>query len=453
MTTPAAPPQRLTQLPGYDTAPDVYETGGRTSSSLSNTSSHSADGGANTSDTSDPEDEEEDVSTSGYGVSRRRLHPGQARRRFVGASRGVETRGVDYGDRVDGKRRGLTKRSRRVDVDSEEEEEGLEARIARLRREVEECRVEAEKERGEEGEGGGDGMGYLEELGRMIGELDGGAKTRGATGGHKRTGSKYHDAPTIPPTATASTQPSTSTPERSEPVDEQTLTSITTFDTRLTALESALGLSSLDPTSQISVLTAPLLPTLTLLDQQLATLSSATSLSALEAASSRIHKLKSEAASLSQLQSQRGPPTANNNSASTPSASTPTTDDEEEESTTADSAKPATSALLSADDLKTLTELHGLLPTLTSLTPLIPHLTTRLRSLRTLHTTAATAASDLDGIEKRQAEMESELRVWREGLEKVEEAVRESGEANGRNGKVVEGWVGELRERVEKLGR
>ncbi|SMR51292.1 unnamed protein product [Zymoseptoria tritici ST99CH_1E4] len=451
MTTPAAPPQRLTQLPGYDTAPDVYETGGRTSSSLSNTSSHSADAGANTSDTSDPEDDEEDVTTSGYGVSRRRLHPGQARRRFVGASRGVETRGVDYGDRVDGKRRGLTKRSRRVDVDSEEEEEGLEARIARLRREVEECRVEAEKERGEEGQGEGDGLGYLEELGRMMGELEGGGKSRGG-GGHKRTGSKYHDAPTIPPTAAASTQPqATSMAERSGQVDEQTLTSITTFDTRLTALESALGLSSLDPTSQSSTVTAPLLPTLTLLDQQLATLSSATSLSALEAASSRIHKLKSEAASLSQLQSQRGPPTDKNN-ASTPSASTPTTDDEED-STAADSVKPATSALLSADDLKTLTELHSLLPSLTSLTPLIPHLTTRLRSLRTLHTTAATAASDLDGIEKRQAEMESELRVWREGLEKVEEAVRESGEANGRNGKVVEGWVGELRGRVEKLGR
>ncbi|SMY23984.1 unnamed protein product [Zymoseptoria tritici ST99CH_1A5] len=451
MTTPAAPPQRLTQLPGYDTAPDVYETGGRTSSSLSNTSSHSADGGANTSDTSDPEDEEEDVTTSGYGVSRRRLHPGQARRRFVGASRGVETRGVDYGDRVDGRRKGLTKRSRRVDVDSEEEEEGLEARIARLRREVEECRVEAEKEREGRQEGEGDEMGYLEELGRMMGDLEPGAKTRGGVG-HKRTGSKYHDAPTIPPTATASTQPPTSPPERSPHVDEQTLTSITTFDTRLTALESALGLSSLDPTSQSSTLTAPLLPTLTLLDQQLATLSSATSLSALEAASSRIHKLKSEAASLSQLQSQRGPPTANN-SGSTPSASTPTTDDEEEDSTTADSVKPATSALLSAEDLKTLTELHSLLPSLTSLTPLIPHLTTRLRSLRTLHTTAATAASDLDGIEKRQAEMESELKIWREGLEKVEEAVKESGEANGRNGKVVEGWVGELKERVEKLGR
>jgi nuclear migration protein JNM1 len=49
--------------------------------------------------------------------------------------------------------------------------------------------------------------------------------------------------------------------------------------------------------------------------------------------------------------------------------------------------------------------------------------------------------------------MESELKAWREGLEKVEQAVGEASEANGRNGKVVEAWVRELEGRMKKLGR
>ena len=40
-----------------------------------------------------------------------------------------------------------------------------------------------------------------------------------------------------------------------------------------------------------------------------------------------------------------------------------------------------------------------------------------------------------------------------EGLEKVEQAVVEASVANGRNGKVVEGWVRELEGRMKKLGR
>jgi nuclear migration protein JNM1 len=37
-------------------------------------------------------------------------------------------------------------------------------------------------------------------------------------------------------------------------------------------------------------------------------------------------------------------------------------------------------------------------------------------------------------------------------LEKVEKAVRDADEANGRNGKVVQGWVKEVEGRMGKLG-
>lgn len=49
--------------------------------------------------------------------------------------------------------------------------------------------------------------------------------------------------------------------------------------------------------------------------------------------------------------------------------------------------------------------------------------------------------------------MGAELKAWREGLEKVEGAVREASEANGKNGGMVRGWVEELQGRVERLGR
>ncbi|KAI7367264.1 hypothetical protein KC336_g21217, partial [Hortaea werneckii] len=51
----------------------------------------------------------------------------------------------------------------------------------------------------------------------------------------------------------------------------------------------------------------------------------------------------------------------------------------------------------------------------------------------------------------KQAEMEKELKAWREGLEQVEQAVTQADEANGRNGRVVEGWVKELEGRMKTL--
>jgi nuclear migration protein JNM1 len=159
---------------------------------------------------------------------------------------------------------------------------------------------------------------------------------------------------------------------------------------------------------------------LTLLDQQLATLSSATSLANLEAASTRIQRLRSEADK---------------------ALSSPVTQNEDDEE-----------AVLSPSDLTQLQQLYQLLPTLHSLSPTVPALLDRLRSLRTLHSTASTAASSLEAVEKRQSEMDAELKAWREGLEKLEETVREAGESNGRNGKVVEGWVRELEGRMKAVG-
>ena len=156
----AEPTTRLAQLPGFDTAPDVYET-----------PSFLHDDSATTAATSPSSDEDDDGNTSATsdedsesgGVSRRRLYPERARSRFGGVA--AKTKGTDLSDRIDGRRRGYGVKY------GEEEEEGLEGRIARLRREVEECRVLAREEAGEEGDDGEGGEG-VEALSRVLAGLE-----------------------------------------------------------------------------------------------------------------------------------------------------------------------------------------------------------------------------------------------------------------------------------------
>jgi nuclear migration protein JNM1 len=75
----------------------------------------------------------------------------------------------------------------------------------------------------------------------------------------------------------------------------------------------------------------------------------------------------------------------------------------------------------------------------------------RLRSLRAIHADAATASESLDRTEKKQAEMAGDIKKWREGLEKVEEAMKQGESVMSGNMKVVEGWVKELEQKMEKL--
>jgi nuclear migration protein JNM1 len=199
------------------------------------------------------------------------------------------------------------------------------------------------------------------------------------------------------------------------------------FDARLTVLEKSLGLSTLDSGAP----EIPLLPSLALLDRQFGALMNASSLASLEAASVRIKKLKEEAEQLS-----------------TPSAE-PTAQPHQNGTTTPKSETSQSS--LSPVDVEKLRALHSLLPTLQSLSPTVPALLDRLRSLHTLHAGAANAASELERLERSQDDFDKELEEWRQGLGRVEKALREALDANGRNGKVVQSWVKELEGRVSKL--
>jgi len=403
---------RLAALPGYDTAPDVYETHDLTddASTTLQTSPRSPSESPATS-----EDEDDDES---YGVSRRRLFPSQARTRFGATSRQVDAKNVDLSDRVDGRRKGYKVRRRQEGVD--EEEEGLEARIARLRREIEECRADAAEEEEEPADEGAE----EDEDMAAEGEVDGLSRLLSSIEVPRRRGAGRVQAQQRPPVEDGVPMRSSEAYGDGDATDEQTLSRVAEFDTRLSALEQALGISSLDAATSEAV-AAPVLPSLALMDQQLSALTSATSLTNLEAASSRIQKLRTEAEALSHAYTA---PAVNGEA-------------------TADVETPP----LSQDDIQKLQTLYTLLPNLQSLAPTVPAMLIRLRSLRTLHTSAANAASELENVERRQAEMDEELIAWREGLEKVERAVNEASQANGRNGRFVEGWVKELEGRMRAL--
>ncbi|KAK0913261.1 hypothetical protein LTR57_014470 [Friedmanniomyces endolithicus] len=437
---------RLSGLPGYDSAPDVYETPDLTDDAATATTtttlptsprSATEDTDA-TSESNDDEDDDDlganharkEAGSGGAGVSRRRLYPERARRKFGAASGRVEVEGVDLSDRVDGGRQGYRVRRRRsgrrsgrrggVEGSDGEMEEGLGERMARLRREVEECRVLAEGGRNEEVEQGegvaGVGVEEVGGLGRLL------ASIQVPVARDRRKGQQ--SAPRPPAVNGAVIQEALGLDD--DVLDEQTLGRVADFDTRLVELEQALGISSLDAATA-DALSTPVLPSLTALDQQLSALASATSLTHLEAASSRLQKLRGEAEQLSQAPATRSPP-VNGNAAESQGAH-----------------------LLSQDDMEKLQLLFQLLPNLQSLSPTVPALLARLRSLRTLHTSAASAAAELDEVERRQAHMDEELAQWRDGLSRVEKVVGQASEANGANGRFVDEWVKDLEGRVRAV--
>jgi nuclear migration protein JNM1 len=352
-------------------------------------------------------------------------------------------------------------------------------RIARLRREVEECRVLAEKSAGDEKGvvAGAEGVeADAKALSQLLARIDV-SSARGAGLLNRRSLQPAGVDATAGKSGTDKAGPdstSSQPPDAEEPLtEEQSLSRIAAFDSRLASLEAALGLSALDSTGAVAGYATgsgpvPILPALTLLDSQFATLTSASSLASLEAASAKIAALKHEARNLAALQQAQtipvggggggGTRTTMNHTGEDSAAASEYGDAEEAPSqhdpdgTYADTngagdAQPH----LHASDLTTLRALYTHLPTLQALTPTLPALLTRLRSLRALHTTAGQAAADLEALERRQDQLDAELATWRAGLERVEAAVREADQANGRNGTVVKGWVEGLEKRVDAL--
>ncbi|RMZ89032.1 hypothetical protein DV736_g3743, partial [Chaetothyriales sp. CBS 134916] len=403
-------------------------------------------------------------------LDHQRIDQESARRRFEPSL--VDAKNVNFGDTVNADERisytARTRRRRRIHFgdgsgDESDEDESLGAKIARLRREALEVRLELDRRKGEEVSAETDGV---DELGQLLNDLN-------AT---SQAGTRDYAEQTFLRTLSNANQPSNDAARKPTlPTDQETPVSISPtaaiadFSDRLTTLESVLGLSTVDPTSPASAI----LPTLNSLSEQIATLSSTItppkghsstappSLPNLDALQSRIHLLTAEAdklsasrkaalASLDELQEARlrynTLRTNRTHSRPTSSHNGPLQDMDRQEA-------QLHSGLFLQEQGSKITALYQLLPTIEGLQPLLPAVLERLRSLSVVHAGAAEARGELEEVIRRQDETREEINKWREAVESVEKKMTEMSKDMKENVDVVGGLIGGVEERIKALGQ
>ncbi|KAL6798975.1 Dynamitin domain-containing protein [Trichoderma sp. SZMC 28013] len=416
--------RKYAALPDLDSAPDIYETPELTddNSTVPTTAARTLS-----------DDEFYGVDDETQNISRSRLRIDEARTRFSPAT--IDISGADFSDRVDGKRRSYKASSRRQrilqdgteelgDLSDDDDVESLERKIARLKREVEETKDEYAKRKGASagGDDGSSGDLRLESLSQTLDDL---SRRSGITGIQK-----------IDPTSSSAGEAVAGSLEAGPtytityaPTYEQThaLAKAADFDRRLLILERSLGISS----SSMSEageggLPRAILPTLDSLEKQISTLSQASTAN-LDTISRRVRALATEQ---DKLNESREKAKALREELGKHAGSPPADTSEQEAKVNA---------------------LYAILPTIENLTPILPPLLDRLRSLRAIHADAATASQTLDQIEKQQAEIATEVKLWKDGIEKLEETVSSGDKVMKTNVEVMEGWVKDLEQRLEKL--
>ncbi|KAF7936448.1 uncharacterized protein EAE97_007814 [Botrytis byssoidea] len=433
----AALNRKYAALPDLDSAPDIYET-----PELTEDNSTAPTGRPHSQSTSSSyQDFDEDDDEVG-GISRARLQPDEARSHFSPAQ--VDARDVDFSDRVTAKRKSYKASSRRHrkrqdgteefgDFSDDDDGESLERKLARLRREIEEVKEEfgkrnqEKKDLGEEEESNdGDDVASLSKLldgisdnpgdqvtsagARLARDLGTGIKANGPSQISQGTGEPATYTVTYAPTYQQS----------------HALAKAADFDGRLALLEKVLGLNS---TMESTSSSTAVLPTLDILERQVSILTESTP-SSLDSISRRVRTLTQEA---EKLEESRKSARAAKDSLTSAGGETAPEDGQDSE------------------QISKINALYGTLPTIENLAPLLPSLLDRLRSLRAIHGDAATASENLDRVEQRQVEMSNDIKKWQEGLEKVEEAIKQGETVIGGNMKVVEGWVKDLEDKMSKL--
>lgn len=440
------------------------------SSSSSRTSQHSSDD-ETSRDISSVEDGSRPRKPSR--IARQRLSTSQARSQFAGSR--VDARDIDFSDRITGGRRSYRvpakRRSRRRRVENGEggyvdeyeagtdsDEESLEERIARLKREVEEVKAASEQRahgRGSNHENKHDES--LTELGEMLNTLQ--TQTRASRSAIQ---SKTDDTATRT-TSGSSTNTTQSAPQTTAEADlTRIFASASTLESRLTLLEYALGLpalSSIQPSqpppprnvlttlqkleTQLTSLTTTTLPSLETMTMQIQTLT--TSTNRLKEARDAANTAQDSGAVISPMPAPHGRHTTDGVPTATTNGTTVLSSETQPSST-----PPSLSLHLDTNpDLTTrINHLHALLPTLTNLSPLLPSLLDRLKSLRVLHADAATMSERFDEAERLQAKLGGEIERWKGALKGFEGRLQGVEEVSEGNRARVEGWVRMLEGRL-----
>ncbi|MCJ1354694.1 MAG: hypothetical protein MMC33_004683 [Icmadophila ericetorum] len=428
-------------LPDIDAAPDIYETPELTDDNSTRPTSRTL---LSDSRASSPE---------GDGIDGHRLDPDEARSRFLPAT--VDARDVNFSDQIGGRRRAYRISNRRVRKNSTGEEElssysdgedtsveGLNRRIARLLREAQEVKAEIAR-RQETGE--------AEEASELDKNLDAGSLSQlnnilenvdGSMAGRKQ-GASERLLQKVKGTSSRANGPTKSGASKDSKLlvtyapnfkQQHTLAKVADFDARLQLLETVLGTDSMPLSIEDRPSVTTVLPTLDKLNRQLSLLSSS-SASSLDAVKGRIRQLTQDAERLDE---------ARRSAKAAQDALL-----EEPQNSNSESKTPI--AIEDPEQTSKINALYGTLHTIETVAPVLPSVLERLRSLRLIHSDAANASQNLAAVEKRQAEMADDIKTWREGLEKVEEAITTGeGKMTG-NMEVVERWVKDLEERMIKL--
>ena len=349
------------------------------------------------------------------------------------------------------------KRSRLIGADStgnehisDEDDESLEQKLARLRREVAEVKADFDRTAAQEQDGtkaitrvDNNELESLSEVlnsavlrnsrsedttaSRLI-QLLGSATSRGpdttgaAEGHNGQPGSTYKFS---------------YAPEYHQ---QHAIARIADFDTRLTLLESVLGVDTIAVTTQARRQDRGIIPTLAKLDRQVSSVSASTE-SNLDSAIQRLRQLTLDALKLADARKSAKvalEELINSRNIRQPSALH-----------THSSAHDLT-FMDEPEQISKINALYGTLPTIESLSPLLPPLLDRLRSMRLVHADAANAHNSLAQIESRQEAMAEDIRSWRAGLEKVEAVIEQEQKTMSGNMNAVEGWVKELEDRMDK---
>ncbi|RMD40028.1 hypothetical protein DV735_g5110, partial [Chaetothyriales sp. CBS 134920] len=412
-------------------------------------------------------------------LDHQRIDQESARRRFEPFV--VDARNVNFGDTVNADERisyrARTRRRRRAQFgdgsdDDSDEEESLGARITRLKREALEVRLELDRRKDEGVSAETDDDGGVDEVETLLSDLN-------ATTPHARTRDHAEQAflKTLRNTSQrAKDAARKSTLSTAAPGQETSVSAISPtvavadFSDRLTALESALGLTTVDPTSPASAI----LPTLHSLSEQITTLSSIItpakgssgsaapppSLPNLDALQSRIQLLTAEAdklsasrkaalASLDELQEAR---LRYNTIRTNRTHSRPTSSHNGAMQDMDRQEAQLHSGLFLQEQASKINALYQLLPTIQGLQPLLPTVLERLRSLSVIHAGAAEARGELDEVMRRQDETREEIKKWREAVESVEKKMTEMSKDMKENVDVVGGLIGGVEQRIKALG-